>query len=100
MSHSAGDFFHGFADTFDTFYDGKRSHFMRWVDQRFRRDMFLRFSWTFEQLGDLAGKRGLDIGCGSGPYIVEALHRGAAHMTALDPAPRMLELTKERVEKL
>ena len=62
--------------------------------------MFLRFAWTFEHLGDLKGKRGLDIGCGSGPYIAEALHRGAAHMTALDPAPRMLELTKERVEKL
>ena len=100
MSKAAGDFFQGFADTFDTFYDGKRSHFMRWIDQRFRRDMFLRFAWTFEHLGSLAGKRGLDIGCGSGPYIAEALRRGATHMTALDPAPRMLELTQERVGKL
>ncbi len=99
-SQAAGDFFHGFADTFDTFYDGKRSHVMRWIDQRFRRDMFLRFDWTFEHLGDLKGKSGIDIGCGSGPYVAEALRRGAAHMTAFDPAPRMLELTYERVQSL
>ncbi len=99
-SQLAGDFFQGFADTFDTFYDGKRSHMMRWIDQRFRRDMFVRFAWTFERLGDLRGKSGIDIGCGSGPYVAEALHRGAGHVTALDPAHRMLELTEDRVRQL
>jgi len=99
MTDKAGTFFHSFADTFDTFYDGKRSHFMRWVDRRFRRDMFLRYEWTFAHLGDWRGKRVLDIGCGSGPYVAQALQLGAAHVTALDPAPRMLELTKQRVEK-
>src|SRR5258707_1136047 len=94
MSSAAGDFFHGFADTFDTFYDGKRSYAMRWIDQRFRRDMFLRFAWTFEHLGDLRGKAGIDIGCGSGPYVAEAFRRGARSVTALDPAARMLELTQ------
>jgi predicted TPR repeat methyltransferase len=99
-SKAAGDFFQEFADTFDTFYDGKRSYAMRWIDQRFRRDMFLRFAWTFEHLGDLTGKSGVDIGCGSGPYIAEAFRRGAAHLTALDPAGRMLELTQERIAKI
>ena len=94
--NSSGVFFDGFADAFDTFYDGKRSPFMQWVDQRFRRDMFLRYSRTFEFLGDLRGKRVLDVGCGSGPYIVEALKRGARHVTGIDAAPRMLDLAHQR----
>jgi SAM-dependent methyltransferase len=101
MSNStkSGDFFHGFADTFDTFYDGKRSPVMQWIDRYFRNDMFERYRLTFEQLGDLTGKRGIDIGCGSGPYVIEAIKRGATHVMAFDAAPRMLELTRERVER-
>ncbi|HEX4143249.1 MAG TPA: methyltransferase domain-containing protein [Pirellulales bacterium] len=97
---AAGNFFHGFADTFDTFYDGKRSPMMQWIDRRFRSDMFIRYELTFSRLGNLAGKRGIDIGCGSGPYVAEALRRQAARVVALDPAPRMLDLTRQRVEKL
>lgn len=96
----AGAFFDGFAETFDTFYDGKRSRIMQWVDRRYRHDMFARYALTFERLGDLSGKRGLDIGCGSGPYLAEALKRGAAHVVAIDPAPGMLDLALQRVRKL
>src|SRR5437588_1250031 len=95
--NSSGVFFDGFADAFDTFYDGKRGPVMQWVDQRFRRDMFLRYALTFDYLGDLRGKRVLDVGCGSGPYLVEALKRGALHVTGIDPAPRMLDLAHQRV---
>jgi len=96
----AGTFFDSFAETFDTFYDGKRSHLMQWIDRHYRSDMFIRCALTFERLGDLTGKRGLDIGCGSGPYVAETLRRSAAQVVALDPAPGMLELTKRRIEKL
>lgn len=95
-----GAFFDSFAETFDTFYDGKRSIVMQWIDRRWRHDMFARYALTFERLGDLTGKRGLDIGCGSGPYVAEAIKRGAEHVVALDPAPSMLELTRQRIEKL
>lgn len=97
-SKQAGSFFHGFAETFDTFYDGKRSVMMQWFDRRWRHDMFARYTLTFERLGDLTGKRGLDIGCGSGPYVAEAIQRGASHVVGLDPAPGMLELTRRRIE--
>lgn len=96
----AGTFFDSFAETFDTFYDGKRSSVMQWIDRRYRHDMFARYALTFERLGDLSGKRVLDIGCGSGPYVAEALKRGAAHVVAIDPAPGMLDLTRRRIEKL
>jgi ubiquinone/menaquinone biosynthesis C-methylase UbiE len=101
MSQSqAGAFFDRFADTFDTFYDGKRSPVMQWIDRRYRHDMFERYALTFERLGDLTGKRGLDIGCGSGPYVAEAIKRGAREVVALDPAPGMLELARQRIVKL
>lgn len=94
----AANFFNGFAETFDTIYDAKRNLFMRWVDCTFRSDMFIRFALTFESLGDLRGQSVLDIGCGSGPYVIEALNRGAQRVTAVDPAPNMLALLCNRLE--
>jgi len=106
LSNKAGDakydaaqFFDKFAEAFDTIYDKKRNLLMQWVDRQFRRDMFIRFALSFEALGDLTGKTILDIGCGSGPYVVEALHRGASHVTAVDPSPNMLALVRARLNE-
>ena len=71
---------------------------MRWVDRQFRSDMFIRFALTFEVFGDLKGKTVLDIGCGSGPYLVEALNRGSKWVTGVDPAPNMLALARTRLK--
>jgi 2-polyprenyl-3-methyl-5-hydroxy-6-metoxy-1,4-benzoquinol methylase len=96
----AAQFFDRFATQFDTLYDGQRGPLMRWLDRRFRSDMFVRFALTFEAFGDLAGRSVLDIGCGSGPYVIEALRRGAAEVTALDPADGMLALVKSKLDRL
>ena len=94
----AGRFFHGFADTFDSLYDGRRGPIWRLVDSTFRRDIIERFRLTFDRLGDLKDKTVLDIGCGSGVYLREALARGAARVIGVDAAPRMLELAKQRLD--
>jgi SAM-dependent methyltransferase len=94
----AGRFFHGFADTFDSLYDGRRGPIWRLIDNTFRRDIVERFRLTFERLGDLSNKTVLDIGCGSGVYMREALARGAHKVIGVDAAPRMLELSKERLD--
>lgn len=101
MQHepNAATFFNGFAETFDTIYDRKRNAFMRWVDCTFRSDMFIRYALTFETLGPLKGYSVLDIGCGSGPYLIEAFKRGAARATAIDPAPNMLGLVRQRLQQ-
>lgn len=101
MQHetNAATFFNGFADTFDSIYDQKRNFFMRWVDCTFRSDMFIRYALTFEALGQLKGSTILDIGCGSGPYIVEGFKRGASRVTGIDPAPNMLVLVRERLQQ-
>jgi 2-polyprenyl-3-methyl-5-hydroxy-6-metoxy-1,4-benzoquinol methylase len=93
-----GTYFDKAAVTFDTFYDYKRSTFMQWVDRKFRSDVFNRYYATFETLTPLEGKRVLDIGCGSGPYMAEAARRGAARVVGLDMAEGMLELARRRVK--
>jgi cyclopropane fatty-acyl-phospholipid synthase-like methyltransferase len=94
----AGRFFHGFADTFDSLYDGRRGPVWRLLDSTFRRDIIERFRLTFERLGDLNGKTVLDVGCGSGVYMREALSRGASKVIGIDAAPRMLELSRQRLD--
>ena len=96
---NAATFFNGFAETFDTIYDQKRNSFMRWVDCTFRSDMFIRYALTFEALGKLEGSTVLDIGCGSGPYVLEAFKRGASRVTGIDPAPNMLALVRQRLDQ-
>lgn len=96
---AAGEFFHSFADTFDSLYGGKRGPIWRWLDATFRRDIYERFRLTFEAFGDLTGKTVLDIGCGSGVYLDEALRRGASAVVGLDPAARMLELSRQLLDK-
>ena len=96
---NAATFFNGFAETFDTIYDQKRNRLMRWVDCTFRSDMFIRYTLTFEALGKLEGSTVLDIGCGSGPYVIEAFKRGASRVTGIDPAPNMLALVRQRLDQ-
>jgi SAM-dependent methyltransferase len=96
---NAAIFFNGFAETFDSIYDQKRNLLMRWVDCTFRSDMFIRYALTFEALGQLKGNTILDIGCGSGPYIIEAYKRGASRVTGIDPAPNMLGLVRHRLRE-
>jgi SAM-dependent methyltransferase len=48
-------------------------------------------------LGPLAGKRVLDVGCGTGNASLEAARRGAT-VVAIDPAARLLEVTCRRAE--
>jgi ubiquinone/menaquinone biosynthesis C-methylase UbiE len=93
-----GTYFSKAAETFDTFYDNKRGPFMRWVDRKYRSDVFVRYEWVFAEIGDAKGKTILDIGCGSGPYSVEAATRGATRVLGIDMAPGMLEIARRRAE--
>ena len=99
LDSDAAKFFDTFAGAFDTLYDGQRNFAMRWLDRKFRKDMFIRFALTYARFGELKGKTILDIGCGSGPYIIEAFRRGASRATAVDPALGMLDLVRQKIER-
>jgi len=91
-----GTYFDKAATTFDTFYDHKRSAFMQWVDSKFRSDVFERYRLTFEALEPLNNKSVLDVGCGSGPYVVEAARRGSKRAVGFDMAQNMIDLGRQR----
>ncbi|MES2459539.1 MAG: methyltransferase domain-containing protein [Armatimonadota bacterium] len=48
-------------------------------------------------LPSLSGKQVLDLGCGPGLYAEHLLTEGAAHVTAVDVSPRMVQLASERL---
>ena len=51
---------------------------------------------VLEVVGDVAGLRVLDLGCGDGIHVVEAARRGAV-ATGIDASTGMLEAARERV---
>jgi 2-polyprenyl-3-methyl-5-hydroxy-6-metoxy-1,4-benzoquinol methylase len=57
-----------------------------------------RLALTLDELGDLTGKRVLDIGCGPGRYAVSAAERGA-DVVGIDISPAMLELARRRARE-
>lgn len=51
---------------------------------------------TLELIGDVAGKRVLDTGCGPGIYVAELIARGA-EVLGCDASSQMIELARKRV---
>jgi SAM-dependent methyltransferase len=66
-------------------------------EEMWQRDLGRSLGVTFEWLGDLRGKRVLELGCGPGDYTILMARRGA-DVTALDIAPSSLHITRERAE--
>lgn len=86
------------ASQFDSIYTGKdKSGFARALDQWLRKDIYQRFDWVMERAGDIRGKTVCDIGCGSGRFVAELARRGASHVTGVDVAPDMIQLSKKLV---
>ena len=55
---------------------------------------------AMRSFGDVGGLRLIDMPSGEGKYSVELLQRGAAWVTSIDLAPKMLELTVGRVAQM
>ena len=92
--------FHKIASRFDSLYEEeKRGPLRRWLDAKLRASIYRRFELTFTQLGDLSGKRVLDVGCGGGRYCVVAEQMGAREVVGIDFAPNMIELAQELAAK-
>jgi len=97
MTNPVQAYFDRAALDFDSIYGGK-NRLGSWMDRLFRKDMYERFRLTFETLGEVAGKKVIDIGCGSGRYSVEFAKRGAALVTGIDFAPEMVRIAEQNAE--
>ena len=53
----------------------------------------LRLDWIKGIVGDLSGKKILDVGCGGG-ILAEAMARSGAHVTGIDLAEKSLKIAK------
>jgi cyclopropane fatty-acyl-phospholipid synthase-like methyltransferase len=87
------------AQSFDAIYRLERSPFWRWINTTLRKAVFERYTITFEQAGDVTGKKVLDVGCGSGIYSVDFARRGAARVVGVDFSGNMLELARQEAER-
>ena len=77
---------------FDNIYTGKKSAWGKFLDKMLRWDMETRFKRTIEECGDVTGKTILDVGCGSGRFMLPLHRKKPKLITGLDFAPRMLEI--------
>jgi SAM-dependent methyltransferase len=84
------------AHDFDAIYSGKKSVVGRALDHWFRDDMYGRFRWVMERVGDVRDRRICDIGCGSGRFVSPLAQKGA-YVTGVDVAPEMLKLAEQLV---
>jgi SAM-dependent methyltransferase len=66
-------------------------------EEMWQRDLGRSLQVTFEWLGDLLGKRVLELGCGPGDYTI-MMDRHGAQVTAIDIAPTGLPITHQRAQ--
>lgn len=94
------EYFDRHIDDFDKIYSKNRSRFGNWLDRTIRASVGLRFDLAFELLGDLKDKSILDVGCGSGRYMFEAVKRGAGRVLGIDAAGGALKAAREIAAEL
>ena len=88
--------FESYARKFDRIYESAehKSPLGRWIDNRFRKSMYVRFQETIRNLGTDDVQSVLDVGCGSGRYCVEYLRMGK-NVVGVDMAAEMLKIAKQ-----
>ncbi len=93
------DHFHEDAERFDSIYGEKKSLFQRFVDDYWRGVVQKRLELNVERLQPLAGKKILDVGCGSGRFCIEFARGGAARVVGVDFAKAMIDIANDLAKK-
>lgn len=86
------DHFDDDAERFDAIYETDKGLFARFVDNYWRAVVQRRLELNVEKLKPFAGKRILDVGCGSGRFCISFAQNGAEHVVGVDFAPAMIEI--------
>ncbi len=92
------EFFERRVDKFDSIYAPEKKTLWKILDFLFRRSMQKRFELALKELKDSAGKKILDIGCGSGRYSV-ALSEMGAMVVGIDFAGHMVNLAQAAAQE-
>jgi len=89
------DYFHRRITDFDDIYRDDKPGILSFLNKTIRASVRIRFELAFKILGDLSGKSILDIGCGSGRYMFEAVRHNATKVLGLDAAQGALDKALE-----
>ena len=100
-TRAVGQFFDAYAADFDAIYGHtkRRRAFGRWIDHAFRQVMARRFEETLRQTQNPAICSVLDVGCGSGRYVV-AFARQGKEVVGIDLATGMIEIARDHIASL
>jgi len=101
VSKQAGKFFESYAKQFDEIYQlQQKKGIFGWLNRRFRASMLIRYDETFESLHPMKEHTVLDVGCGSGRYLVRSLELGAKSVTGIDLSEKMLSLSRRWLQEV
>jgi 2-polyprenyl-3-methyl-5-hydroxy-6-metoxy-1,4-benzoquinol methylase len=89
------DYFHRRIDDFDSIYRESHSGLRGFLNRTLRASVRERFRLAFDILGDMSGRSVLDIGCGTGRYMFEAVRRGASELIGLDAAAGAIDAARK-----
>lgn len=87
------------AKAFDFLYqEDKMSPFYRFINRKFRRDIYERFKLSINHIIQYKAKSALDVGCGSGRYTLTLAQCGVKRIVNIDASSEMINLAKKRAE--
>lgn len=86
------DHFHDDAERFDAIYNEKKGALARVIDNYWRGVVQKRLEINVEKLKPFAGKKILDVGCGSGRFCIAFAQSGAEKVIGVDFARGMIEI--------
>lgn len=95
------DYFTRSAAAFDSLYsEHDQGAFMRWVNRRYRGDIYERFTRSLAHFQHYQLSSCLDIGCGSGRYARALLEVGVRRVVGVDVSAPMVELARQHTAGL
>jgi 2-polyprenyl-3-methyl-5-hydroxy-6-metoxy-1,4-benzoquinol methylase len=89
------DHFDDDAERFDSIYQTKKSFAGKFIDDFWRGVVQKRLEINVEKLKPFAGKKILDVGCGSGRFCHAFAREGAAKVVGVDFAKLMIDIANE-----
>jgi 2-polyprenyl-3-methyl-5-hydroxy-6-metoxy-1,4-benzoquinol methylase len=99
MRREVKDYFEDIASDFDSYYESPKGIFDRIINAWLRRPgLIKRLKITLDVSNPHIGRRILDVGCGSGKFVVECAKRDA-EVWGMDISKEMIEIAKEFCEK-
>jgi 2-polyprenyl-3-methyl-5-hydroxy-6-metoxy-1,4-benzoquinol methylase len=99
MSRFVGEYFNEIASDFDSYYERPNSLPAVIINEWLRKPGLLRrLQSALALTNPRPGLKILDIGCGSGKYVVECAKAGA-DVTGIDISPEMIKLAKKFCEE-